>query len=124
MTLDEETIKQIIEGHKKYNGNSTETAKQVYVSTTAVQKYWKINGLYIKPKRKELPEQEIREIISAHKKYKGVGRIASRELGYPIKRILKYWKHAELPIRGVGGNVRGLEEKLKITPSKPRTASS
>lgn len=120
MSLDKETIKQVVTGYAKYHGNTTKTASQLYVSSATVRKYWTLQGLPIKHKRKKLSKSEVDKLTAAYTEYAGIARIAARETGYSIFSVLKYWRINGFQIRCIGGKVRNLEERLNIKTTRPK----
>jgi len=118
LALRDEQIVQIVEAHETYNGVISAAAEASGVSHTTVRKYWDIENLETRTKRKNptvnfspVTPDELTKIIAAYQTYKGNVSKASKHLGRSRPTITKHWREADLLIARPGGQI-SLEERV------------
>ena len=125
MVLTPIEIKEIIISYNLYNGNAEEAARHLpYTTADTIRNYWRRNNLKLgdhggKRVRLEdgkisgaLTDDEISNIIRAHKICNGNAREASMRLNHRPDTILKYWKLNGLQIKFQRKRRGTLESKL------------
>ena len=87
---------EIILAHATYDGNASETARNLPYGRNTITRHWKANGL--EPRRpgleNKLTKDQIDEIVGAHSLYDGNVSEAERNLHCSRPTIRKYWREA------------------------------
>jgi len=96
INLTEEEQDVVIKAYKLFGGSASAAAKHLGYSGRTIIKYWRKVGLHIQEGRRDLQDEDISNIISAHSRFRGNATKAAESLGYAANTILKQWKKAGL----------------------------
>ena len=105
MKISPDKLEEIIASYSTYNGNATIASDYLDVSANTVLKNWRKHNLVVNShggNRRGLSDDEISEIIEAHKEYEGNATLASKNIRFSNSTILRYWRNAGLPTRKRG----------------------
>ena len=121
LKLTEKQLEEIALAHSTYQGNASETARNLPYSYATIINRWKDFKLPVlgKPnyqrKQHKLLSEQIDDIILAHSTYQGNTSEAARHLPYCYATIRKYWKEArfESSEKALGRDLSLSQEKIE-----------
>lgn len=97
--LPPEQVAKVLEAHSIYGGSANMAARNLPFGYSTIVKYWKRADLKIsKPRyhstgqQQSLTEEEIGQVVAAHKVYDGRASEAAEHLPYSSGTIIKYWR--------------------------------
>ena len=97
--LNQQQISEVLAAYDTYDGNALNAAEKLGYGNTSVLRHWRRANLQISPSvagQNKLNQQQIDQIVAAHKTYKGNSGEAAKHLPYAGETILKYWREARL----------------------------